>query len=720
MPKPFVFTRIYLSRPVDADALEHLTHRLMASDVPRPLALEVRGQDDGIQYVLGCAPTAVHELKHLFVSFIPGISFGPADRTPVIAAGNVVAPRNGLPLAQPTPETLAGSIYAALDRRKTGESIVVQVILGRAHAPTYVSSGVADPHQSMPHRLWRGTRAAGSDVRRKLADHTSSSRLDVTLRLGVAGPDAERRRALVYSLFGAVQQLQAPGVTLHLSRETAVRVNLAQVGRAGLSLTAHDLAAVVGWPVGTRDYPGVDPLHPKRLPVPTGVTSKESLFAVGTAPGPERLVGLTAEARLSHLSVMAPTGSGKSEAVLAPLLLSDVAAGRPVVLVDPKGQLVEFLTDCLGPEVAERLEIFNPADFEGTARFNPLDARGRDAYAVVDGCMAVFKAVFKEGWGPRTEDILHSACLSLAIDGQRRNKPHTLLDIPTLLTDDAFRRSAVGSIADEVEIARFWARYDGMSPAQREHEISAPMNKLRRYLMRKGVTAVLGDPDPAFRLRDIWKTDKIVLVALNDGLSGVQTSQLVGGFICAEVFMAAQERAAEKDPKKTPGFVYVDEVRKFLHLPLPIGEALEICRSYGVGWALFGQGYYQLSGDLADAVSENTKSKITFAAGQKEARLIAKQTTQFTADDVLQLPKYEIYASLLTGGGSSGWFSARTLPPPSRLGHGAALLHASRQRHQPPPKLSPSSSPMPEPSQSQASDEAATKTSAPHVKRRRT
>lgn len=715
MPESLVFTRLYLPRPLDPSQVANLIRRLMASDVQRPLAFELRGEDEGIQYVLGCAPTAVPKLKQLLAGFIDGVSFAGATRTQVTAAGLVVTPRNGLPPNGASPEGLATNIYGALANRKPGETLVLQVMLGRARSAQFVPSVVTDPLQPIPHLLWHGARPASSDVRRRLAEHAGAHRLDVALRLGVAGPDPDRRRALIHGLFGALQLLQTSGVSLHLSREPSARLNTGQAGRPGLQLPADTLAAVLGWPVGDLEYPGVDPLHPKRIPVPRSVSSKEGLFAVGTAPGPERLVGMTADVRLSHLSVMAPTGAGKSEAVLAPLLLADVAAGRPVVLVDPKGQLVEYLTDCLGAEVADRLEIFNPADPEGTARFNPLDARGRDAYAVVDSCMAVFKAVFKEGWGPRTEDILHAVSLTLAIDGQRTGTPHTILDIPKLLSEERFRREVVGAISSDVEIARFWARYEAASPGQREHEIAAPMNKLRRYLMRKGVTAVLGEPDPAFRLRDIWKTDKIVLVALNDGLSGVQTSQLVGGFICTEVFMAAQERAAEKDPKKRPGFVYVDEVRKLVHLPIPLGEALEICRSYGVGWALFGQGYYQLGSELADTVGENTKSKITFASGAKEARLIAKQTTQFSAEDVLGLPKYEIYANLLTGSGSSGWFSARTLPPPTRLGHGAALLEASRQRHKPPPAASASES-----SQSQMPTREGSAAPSPHVKRRRT
>lgn len=714
MPSPSVFTRLYLPRPLETDAVRQLLVRLAASDVPRPLALEIRAEDAGIQHILGCAPTAVHTLKHLLAHALPDIIFDSAIRTPVTSSGRISASRQGLTLGTPNPEAIISAIYGTLATRKAGETLVLQAVLGRARSPEPVHPEVPDPLQSTSSRLWNGTKAASTETRRRLQAHASDIRLAVTLRIGVHAADSRRRAALAHAFFGSLQPLQSPGVTLRLTRDAAGAVHAASAAKPGLQVTPDELVPLLGWPVGQGEFPGVQRLHPKRLPVPKSVSGGESVFAVGTTPGPERLIGLTAEARLSHLSVMAPTGSGKSEAVLAPLLLSDVEADHPVVLVDPKGQLVEYLTDCLGPDVGDRLEIFNPADPDGTARFNPLDARGRDAYAVVDSCMAVFKAVFNDGWGPRTEDILHASLLTLAIDGQRRNKPHTILDIPKLLTDDSFRRGVVGAVSSEAEIARFWARYEGLNPAQREHEIAAPMNKLRRYLMRRGVTAVLGESDPAFRLRDIWKSNKIVLVALNDALSGVQTSQLVGGFICAEVFMAAQERAVEKDPKKTPGFVYVDEVRKFLHLPIPIDEALEICRSYGVGWALFGQGYYQLGADLADAVGENTRSKIAFAAGAKEARLIARQTTQFSAEDVLELPKYEVYANLLTSQGSSGWFSARTLPPPVRRGHGAMLLDASRQQHQP-----PTNTPAPEPSKNTTADQQTAEPSSSHLKRRR-
>ena len=710
MPDPFVFTRLYLPRPLDAERLEQLVNRLAASDVPRPLAFEVRADDSGIQHILGSTPTAAHQLKHLISGLLENVVFGPVTREPMNSAGRISARQTGLPVGVPDPIAFARAVYGALDARKASETLVLQIVLGRARSPEFVRPDVLDPLQSVPERLWKGTRAASVEIRRKMAQHAAEPRLQVTVRLGVAGPDAQRRQALVHRLFGALQSLQAVGVNLQLNREPARRLDRAKLGRPGMQLTPREIVTVLGWPLGEIDYPGIDPLHPKRLPVPKSVTNKESVFALGTAPGPERLVGITADARLSHLSVLAPTGAGKSEAVLAPLLLSDIKAGRPVVLVDPKGQLVDYVLDCLEPELADRVEIYDPSDPEGTAGFNPLDAHGRDPYAVVDSIMAVFKNVFADGWGPRTEDILHAALLTLSIDGAARDSPHTLLEVPRLLTDAAFRRGVTPAVAGELEIARFWARFDSLSPAQREHEIAAPMNKLRRYLMRRGITAILGQAKPAFRLRDIWKGNKVVLVALNDALSGVETSKLIGGLICAEVFMAAQERARDKDPKKRPGFVYVDEVRRFLHLPIPLESALEICRSYGVGWALFGQGSYQLGSGLAQTLEVNTKSQLTFATSADEARLIAKRAPQLSQEDIQLLPEYEIYANVMTGHGPSGWFSARTLPPTARLGHGGKVRDRCRQRY------SATSTPAP---MSLEATPRADSTPESHVKRRR-
>lgn len=709
MPERLSFTRVHLSRPIETEGVARTLRRLAGSDLPFPLVFETWAAGGQIRSFVGCSKSAMRILRRHLRASMPDIEFSRENRPSVATAARVTGGRNELPVSAIAADYLIGYLYAALAAPRDGETLVLQVVLGGGRKPQYIPSDIADPLQAVGSRLLRGTKQAGSDIRNKLAQHTAEARFIATIRVGVDAAVAPRRAQLAHGLFGALQAMEAVGTTLRLTTEPPRRLVSGASGR-GLPLTADELVPLLGWPIGTEELPGTDPLHPRRIRVPRSVTATESVFAVGTTTGPKRPVGLTTNERLSHLGVLSPTGSGKSESVLAPLLLSDVAAHRPVALVDPKAQLVEFVMDRLPESARDRIVLIDPSDPDGTAGFNPLDVGNRDPHAVVDSIMAVLREVFADGWGPRTEDILHAAILTLALDGPKREEPHTLLDIPRLLTDAHFRRNVVGTVAHDPALGPFWANFEQLPSAQRESMIAAPMNKLRRYMMRRNVTAILGQAKPSFRLRDIFTSDRVILVALNDALVGPIAAQLIGGLICAEIFLAAQERAREKNPKSRPGMVFVDEVAAFLHLPLPIATALEVSRSYGVGWHLFGQGRYQLGTNLAKAFEINTRSKITFATSLSEAKELAKTTSALNADDIQALPNYEIYANLLTPDGPSGWFSAKTLPPPTPLGHGEKLRAAVRRQPTPSPT---------EPTPATDSTAIPTTPESTHVKRRR-
>ena len=62
--------------------------------------------------------------------------------------------------------------------------------------------------------------------------------------------------------------------------------------------------------------------------------------AVSTYPGVERPLALGVPDSLQHLHVLGPTGVGKSTLLLN-LIVQDIAAGRGVIVIDPKGDLVE-------------------------------------------------------------------------------------------------------------------------------------------------------------------------------------------------------------------------------------------------------------------------------------------------------------------------------------------------------------------------------------------
>ncbi len=476
-------------------------------------------------------------------------------------------------------------------------------------------------------------------------------------------------------------------------RDTPRRWESVHIGPGwGLRLNSSELVPLLGWPLGDRHYAGVRSAHPRLLAVPEIVSRTEAVFAAGTAPGPERPVGIDPDSRLQHMVVLGPTGSGKST-LLEHLILSDITAGRACCVIEPKEQLVERILATAPKDAAERIVVLDATDTEAPVGFNPLDVGDRDPDIVVDGVLAALAAVFSDGWGPRTEYLIQGALLSLARAGQRRGESYTLIDLPRAFTDDAFRRPIVMSVRDDPTLAAFWDEFDAMRPAQRAAAIASPLNKLRKIVLRKPLVAVLGQSQPRFRLRDIFRDRKVVLVPLNDALLGTGASQLLGSLVVAELWMATLERAREKEPMKRPGMVFIDEVQNYLHLPTPIDDVLATSRSYGVAWHLAHQYRKQLPEKLRSALDVNARSKVCFALDPLDARDLAKTTPQLTPDDFQALDKHHIYIRLIAGGSPTGWCSARTLPPSPVTGMGATLRDVSRRRYgaELPPEASPES-----------------------------
>lgn len=675
------FARLYLPLPLAPDIVTRLLERLTQPDTPRPLIFETRAGDDGICYLAGTSPENEKRLARLLQGHLPGArTTNIITREPVLAAGRITAITRGLPLDSGVTTATTYALYAALTGRRDGEAVVLQLVLGRGHRPEMIPATVPDPtRRSLWRALTSGTVPASAEIRTRLKVRTEQPTVGVQVRIGVTAATPVRRRALAHELLGALRSLEAPGVRFDLTRDNPARLNDVTLPRRwSLRLSPLEVLPLTGWPIGDGDLPGLPGLHPRLLPAPASLTGKKGVFATSTAPGDTRPVGIRAEARLQHLVVTGPTGSGKSM-VFGHLVLADIEAGRPCVVVDPKRQLIDFILDRIPEGHLHDVVVLDAAD-PNSVGFNPLDTTGRNADVVVDGILSAFKAVFADGWGPRTEDLLHAGLLTLARSGEARGEPHTLLDLPRLLTDAAFRRTVVGTIAEDRALSAFWAGYEELSPGARANIIAAPMNKLRKYVLRKNLAAVLGQSRPKFRLRDVFQDGKTVLVPLNDALLGPGAAQLLGSLITSELWMATLERAAEKNPTAHPGSIYIDEVQQFLNLPTSIADALATSRSYGVAWNLAHQFRAQLPSGMRAAFDANARNKIVFATAADDARDLARMAPALDWEDFMALAPYEIYANLVDQGAPTGWFSARTLPPSPPLGTRAAVLTANRER----------------------------------------
>lgn len=279
--------------------------------------------------------------------------------------------------------------------------------------------------------------------------------------------------------------------------------------------------------------------------------------------------------------------------------------------------------------------------------------------------------------------------MTLLLAGQQRGIPYTIVDLPLLLTDAPLRLEAVKYVTDDPALAVFWSEFEAMPVRQRVNQIAAPLNKLRKIVMRKNLVAMLGQPSPRFRLRDVFREGKTVLVPLNEALLGKGAANFLGSLVLAELWTATLKRASEKEPSKRPGMIFVDEVQNYLHLPTDIGDAMATSRSYGVAWHVAHQYRAQLPPAMREGFDTNARTKFVFALEQKDAADLAKRAPGLTTEDFHGLGKYEIYGRLVVGGAPTDWFSAHTLPPAPLVGAGELIRATSRSLYGLQPKPAP-------------------------------
>ena len=685
----WVFSQLHLPRPLEVDQVNALLLRVAADRAAPPLVFEARAEHaELVQHLIGTPAEHVVWVQRTLRHLLPGLDIDGmnSERPPVERSVRVKLRPRAFALSVERAELTSVSLLSALHARlEPGERLVVQILIGRRVLPKHLPTEIADPTQPWWRLLMEGQVSATKPVRDQIDTRSGQHGFAATIRIGVTAKTPERRQQLAIGVLGALSTAEDRGVYLDLTFEPASRLNLPRLPRRWpLRLGATELTGLLGWPLGERDLPGVAPLHPRPLRIPEQVNRTERVFAVPGAPGPAAPVGIAARDITAHLVALGPTGVGKST-VLLNLIAADIAAGRPVLVIDPKWQLIRDIVERAIP--AERIDdvvIIDPAEAKTgqVVGFNPLNVGDRDPDVVIDGLVAVLKEVFHDGWGPRTEDIIHSALLTLARVGAGRKTPFTMLDLPRLLADEPFRRSVIGAVADDPGLGSFWAGYLALSPGAQAQAIAAPMNKLRQYLLRPSLRAILGQADPAFRLRDVFKTNKVVLVPLNEALIGPITAQLLGSLIVAETWSATLERANEDNPAARPASVVIDEVQQYLHLPVSIDDALSRSRSYGVGWHLAHQHRAQLPHSTRAAVDSNAKSKIVFQPlDPDDATALARQAPDLQAVDFLSLGQYQAYANLTAGGTPAGWALVRTLPPPERTGLGDLVRHRSSEQY---------------------------------------
>ena len=299
---------------------------------------------------------------------------------------------------------------------------------------------------------------------------------------------------------------------------------------------------------------------------------------------------------------------------------------------------------------------------------------GSDPDLIVDHVAGVFKRIYEPWWGPRTDDIMRAACLTLAqIPGA------TLAEVPLLLTDFDWRRAIRERLADVGGLSAFWSWYERLPEQQRAQHIAPLLNKLRSFLLRGPVHAIVGQATPKRDIESLIDEGGLLLVRVPKGTLGEDTSRLLGAFVVARVWQRCMRRASITEQDRPDATLYVDETHNYLALPRSFEDLLAEARGYRLSLVLAHQHMGQLPKDVRDALGANARTKVVFTCSPEDASTLERHfDPDLSAYDLSHLDTFQAACRPCVGGGQAQAFTFRTEPlPPGSPGRAKAVRRRS-------------------------------------------
>ncbi|MGA8117732.1 MAG: type IV secretory system conjugative DNA transfer family protein, partial [Actinocatenispora sp.] len=297
---------------------------------------------------------------------------------------------------------------------------------------------------------------------------------------------------------------------------------------------------------------------------------------------------------------------------------------------------------------------------------------GDDPDLVVDNLVAIFSSIFAKAWGPRMDDVMRVACLTLL-----RHANVTLQHIPPLLNSAQFRSAMTAGLDDPAGLSGFWQWYDGLNPALRSQVIGPVLARLRAFLLRDFVKRTMRSPHPSFDMGQVLDGGAL-LVRIPKGQLGEDTSRLLGSLVLAQVWQAATARANLHPDKRRDASLIIDEAHNFLTLANSLDTMLAEARKYRLSMVLAHQDLAQFPKDLLAAASANARNKIYFSVAPEDARVLARHTLpELDEHDLTHLDAYTAAARLVVDGQHTPAFTMRTRPPKPVAGEAVTIREAA-------------------------------------------
>ncbi len=514
--------------------------------------------------------------------------------------------------------------------------------------------------------------------------------LRMVARVGIAADSTAQARKLLGRVWNTFHGENATGVRLRRRLLPGSLVAKRVVNRTfpvtqwPLILNSAESAGLLGLPVGGKLLPGLSVGRARQLPPTPGMPTQGTVVGLSNYPGmASRPLALHTIDRLRHLHLIAPTGAGKST-LIANMVLQDIAHGYGVIVIDPKGGLDEIIARIPDDRLADLVVLDPSATRDHVVGFNPLNVAAYGSGArelVADHVLGIFHSIYRDFWGPRTDEVLRAALFSLTHTKAPDGSAFTLLEAVDLLTNPALRRYVATRPTLPDHLRLFWQQFDALSDDARAQVIGPVLNKLRAFSMRTPVRLLLGQ-SRGVQLDAPFARRSILLVSLAKGQLGSEVSNLLGSLLVSAIWQQTLARVRIPAAKRRPVFAYFDEFQDIVRLGggLELADALAQARSLGLGFTLSHQFMKQLPEAVQDAVLGTVRSQLAFQVDYADGQLLARRYAPLTVDDLTGLSRYEFALRPAVNGVTLRPVTGTTIALPVTNEDAAARATASRTR----------------------------------------
>lgn len=568
-------------------------------------------------------------------------------------------------VVKPVSGKMKDSITGAIERIKKGEKLIRKdgIFSPETISRAFFNSNKKDKDKQV---------SVDEEAVKALYKKASKSLLSVNIRLITSSGTKDRAEDLLLSIGSAFSQFGAPlrndfKVTKVKNPKNLIfdYVFRKYNSKTATTLNTEELASIFHLPTATTNVPRIKWLKTKEAPAPDNLPTEGVVIGESIFRDDIKTIRIAENERRRHFYTIGQTGTGKSFLMLN-MAIQDIQNGKGICMIDPHGELIDKVLSYIPAERADDVIVFDPGDTMRPLGLNMLEfnsARPEEKTFIVNEMQSIFNRLFdKETMGPMFEQYMRNALLLLMEDA--KNEPATLMEVPRIFTDEAFRNKKLARITNPTVID-FWTKEAAKATGDQGLSNMAPYitSKFGNFIVNDYMRPIIGQTKSAFNFRQVMDDKKILLVNLSKGRIGDINAGLLGMVVTARLLLAALSRVDIEEEKRNDFYLYIDEFQNFTTDSISV--ILSEARKYRLNLTLAHQFIAQLSDEIREAVFGNVGSMSSFRVGPKDAEFLVKHFgPQFSEKDLISVENQHAFAKILINGEPSKPFNFKTIQTP--------------------------------------------------------